>query len=51
MGKYKVNYSGFVYVEADSEDDAINMAQDDDTVYEEKNWGNATSVEEFIVEW
>ena len=49
MGKYKVTYSGFSYVEADSEEDAINMAQDGVIVYEETEWEQAEEVDEFEI--
>lgn len=50
MKKYKVKYSGFVYVMANNEYEALDMAQDGDTVYEESEWEHATLVGDFCVD-
>lgn len=47
--KYKIKYSGFVYVEADSEEDAIEDYEFN-SIYEEKQIDNIEEVDEFIVE-
>lgn len=47
--KYKIKYSGFVYVEADSKEDAIEDYEFN-SIYEEKQIDNIEEVEEFIVE-
>lgn len=50
MKKYKVKYSGFVYVMANNADEALDMAQDGDTVYEESEWEHAILVGDFCVD-
>lgn len=50
MAKYKVYYSGFAYVEADS----ILEAEEDyefSNVYEEKHIDAIEEVDEFIADW
>ncbi len=49
MKKYKAKYSGFVYVMAESAEEALDMAQDGDADYEEKHWEHAKEVYEFCV--
>ena len=49
--KYKVIFNKWVYVEADSEDEAMDKAAYGDTVYEEEELMAATEVDEFFVEW
>ncbi len=49
--KYKVIINKWVYVEADSEDEAMDKAADGDTVYEEEELMEAAEVDEFFVEW
>ena len=49
--KYKVIFNKWAYVEADSEDEAMHNAADDDFVYEEEEPMEATEVDEFFVEW
>ena len=48
--KYKVPFNGFVYVEADSPEEATSMAEDGDTIYEETDYGHPCEVEDFTVE-
>lgn len=48
--KYKVPYTGFAYVEADSPDEALEAAQSGDTAYEETDYGDPVEVDEFTVE-
>ena len=47
--KYKVSYSGFAYVEADSEDEAQMAYEDGDSIYEEEWIEEIEEVDEFIV--
>lgn len=49
MAKYKVNYTGFAYVEADSPEEAEDIYEHF-SVYEEKQVGDIEEVDEFIVE-
>lgn len=50
MAKYKVNFSGFAYVEAGDENEAMDMYQSGDTVYEENEVGEVIEVNDFTVE-
>jgi hypothetical protein len=47
--KYKVNYSGFAYVESDDEEEAQMAYQDGDTIYEEEWIEEIEEVDEFTV--
>lgn len=47
--KYCVEFAGFAYVEADSKEEAIQKAEDDDVVYSEIEWITAEEVDEFTV--
>lgn len=48
--KYKVSFSGFTYVEADSPEEAEEKAMyEDDAVYEEKKCESVEEVDEFVV--
>lgn len=48
--KYKVNFNGFTYVEADSEDEAKELAQEEDyVIYLEWEYTDVEEVEEFGV--
>lgn len=38
MKKYKVEYHGFVIVEADDAQEALDKAQNDEEIYEEYEW-------------
>jgi hypothetical protein len=49
--KYKVSFSGFAYVEADSEDEAIELYQNDTIVYSEQDVDLVETVDEFSIEW
>lgn len=49
--KYKVIFNKWAYVEADSEDEALDKAADGDTVYEEEEPNEVSEVDEFFVEW
>ena len=49
--KYKVFFDKWAYVEADSEDEAMDKAADGDTVYEEDEPIEASEVDEFVLEW
>lgn len=48
--KYKVNFSGFAYVEADSEEEAEEkVLYEDDAIYSETQADNIEEVDEFEV--
>lgn len=47
--KYKVSYIGFTYVEADSKEEAKELAQEDYTTYSEWEYTNVEEVDEFEV--
>lgn len=48
--KYKVSYTGFVYVEADSEDEAKEKAlYENDAIYSETQVDNIEEIDEFEV--
>lgn len=49
--KYKVIFKKWAYVEADSEEEALDKAVDEDIVYEEEEPIEATEVDEFFVDW
>lgn len=49
MPKYKVYYSGFAYVEADSEEEAMEDYEFS-SVYEEKQINSVEEVDEFEIE-
>ena len=49
--KYKVIFDKWAYVEADSEDEAMDKAAGGDTVYEEEEPNEASEVDEFFVKW
>ena len=48
MAKYRVNYSGFAYVEADSPEEAMDK-YDWDSIYEDEGVDSVGEVEEFEV--
>lgn len=48
MAKYKIYYSGFAYVEADSIEDA-KYDYEDFNIYEERHIDKAEEVDEFII--
>lgn len=50
MAKYKVVYSGFAYVEADNEEDALELFDDDLDIFREQCIDSVTEVDEFVVE-
>ena len=49
MAKYKVYFSGFAYVEADSAEEAEDIYHDGDTDYEEHQVDEVEEVDEFAV--
>lgn len=50
MPKYKVSYSGFAYVEADSSEEAKESYRDDECfAYEEKHIDSVEEVDDFII--
>lgn len=51
MKKYKVLVNKWVYVYANSENEAMEKAADGDTVYEEEEPNEASEVDEFFVNW
>ncbi|MBQ9082037.1 MAG: hypothetical protein IJY28_00890 [Clostridia bacterium] len=48
--KYKVCFSGFAYVEADTPEEAEELFLDDDDVYRDEQVDSAEEVDEFIVQ-
>lgn len=51
MAKYKVSYSGFVYVEADTAEEAEEKTFDEvEEIYSEKQVNAVIEVDEFVVE-
>ena len=50
MAKYKVYFSGFAYVEADSEDEAKELVDEDMEVYSECYYTSVEEVDEFEIE-
>lgn len=48
---YKVIFNKWAYVEADSEDEAMDKAVDGDIVYEEEEPMEAAEVDVLFVEW
>lgn len=49
MARYKVCYSGFVYVEAEDETEALELAQDGMTIYEEMEWEDPEEIDDFAM--
>lgn len=49
--RYKVKFSGFAYVEADSEDEAEESFDDDEFAYKETSIVSIEEVDDFVVEW
>lgn len=47
--KYKVNFSGFAYVEAESEQEAKELFQNDEVEYMETEIDSTEEVDEFII--
>lgn len=48
--KYKVYFEGYVYVEAENEDEALELAQEGfDVAYEEREFGDIEEVNDFTV--
>ena len=50
MKKYKVPFTGFAYVEAESEAEALEYALNGNTIYEEQEWEDAKEVSEFFAD-
>lgn len=48
--KYKVSFSGFAYVEAETAEEAKELFQNGETVYEETAIDSTEAVDEFFVE-
>lgn len=49
MARYKVEFTGFSIVEADSKEEALELAQDDEgMLYKECSWGKPYETEEQI---
>lgn len=47
---YKVNFSGFAYVKADSAEEAMEKYNNNDFVYKEVNPGKAEEVETMVID-
>ncbi len=50
MAKYKIEYEGFMYVEADSREEAEQKYFDDDYIYVETGEYEVFEVSDFIVD-
>ena len=51
MIKYKVYFEGYMYVGAENEDDALELAQEGfDVIYEEREFGDIEEVDEFTID-
>lgn len=50
MAKYKVCFSGFAYIEADSKEEAVDIYNEDDFDYCEQEITSCEEVDEFLVE-
>ena len=49
--KYQVDFSGFVYVEADSKEEAYEKAaNEDEIIYSEQGFDSIVEVDDFAVE-
>ena len=48
MAIYIVEFTGFSIVEADSKEDALELAQDDEVMYSERNWCEPQQTEGMI---
>ena len=49
--KYKVNYSGFTYIEADSKEEALELYQGEDKLaYSEQEVVSVEEVDDFVIE-
>lgn len=51
MKKFKVPYTGFVYVNADTPDEAREEADLGGAIYEETEFGEPEEIDEFCVEF
>lgn len=51
MKKWKIEFRGFAYVEADTEDEAKELLENGETVYDETEQDDPVEVEEFIIEF
>lgn len=49
--KYKVEYAGFAYVEADSANEAVEKFNDGEEIFDEREITAAVEVEDFTVAW
>lgn len=49
--RYKVKFSGFAYIEADSEDETEERFDDDEFAYKETSIDSIEEVDDFVVEW
>lgn len=47
--KYKVNFNGFAYVDADSEDEAIDKFNSGDDIYQELEADSAEEVSDYPI--
>lgn len=51
MGKYRIDYEGFMYVEADSPEEAEQKYFDGDYIYDESGEYEVSEVSDFIVDF
>ena len=49
--RYKVKFSGFAYVEADSADEAEECFDNDEVAYKETSVDSIEEVDDFVMEW
>ena len=46
MKTYRIEYTGFVIVEADDEGEALDKANNDEEIYEEYEWADPVEVDD-----
>jgi len=51
MKKWKIEFRGFSYVEAETEDEAKEMFENSETIYDETEQDSPVEVDEFIIEF
>lgn len=51
MDRYKIYYSGFAFVEADSKEEAEELYHEGNTIFEEEQVDEVEKVDEIIITW